>query len=32
MPCLFTLNAQKSVSEIIKHINELSSHYVNQQM
>ena len=27
--CLFSLNAQKSVSEIIKHIKGLSSHYLN---
>jgi REP element-mobilizing transposase RayT len=27
--CLFSLNAQKSVSEIIKHIKGLSSHHIN---
>jgi putative transposase len=28
--CLFTLNTQKSVSEIIKHVKGSSSHYINQ--
>jgi REP element-mobilizing transposase RayT len=28
--CLFILHAQKSISETIKHIKGVSSHYVNQ--
>ncbi len=29
--CLFTLSPQKSLSEVIKHIKGLSSHFINQQ-
>lgn len=28
--CLFSLNAQRSVSEVIKHVKGISSHFVNQ--
>lgn len=28
--CLFSLSAQRSVSEVIKHVKGISSHFVNQ--
>jgi REP element-mobilizing transposase RayT len=29
--CLFSLSSQKTISEVIKHIKGLSSHFINQQ-